>query len=408
MRLPAASSSPSPSTSTTQQTTKMHSSKSSSSSTISSLLLATTLLISATSTSTTLLASAAFPPNNNNNNAQDQHQFKENAGEGGQVNPFTVSPTIIVQTFDPAAQVPTISLAVPYQTHTPISPNVTWLDDDSADMLYQTMDPYSEDWCLLNVCSGPGNLLNEMFSVCNATVLKIMPNKPPTISQVKSLMAQCICGNTDDSGKAPAHVGLKSVWKQCQECYVKGYPGNAWSNFDDVMFDNACQCNDPGPFDAVLNIFNPYFKCKQQMTVRTLSHSQNPPKPYGFGGSGGATALGALSSSITSNDIQPTSTSQSQQQKSTSVPNSSSSTSSNANANTKKSASTSNTGKKNGFNFAEATGVADSGNGNARNGGLFGNRGDFPTPTKAGIEKGDTVNGVADFLVGRFKRWLGA
>ncbi|KAJ3417010.1 hypothetical protein HDV05_007492 [Chytridiales sp. JEL 0842] len=162
--------------------------------------------------------------------------------------------------------------------YTPIPPTIKYLDDESADELYRKMDPKNQDWCLLNQCSGPGALINLWLNTCNNTITRIVPSRPPTLKDIKSLLSQCICGKTDDSKYGTHRLAIMNAWKTCSDCYVTGFPGNPWTSFNETVFIKACACEEPGPLDALLNVFNPNFQCTKQGATRgELGEAPLPP-----------------------------------------------------------------------------------------------------------------------------------
>jgi hypothetical protein len=121
----------------------------------------------------------------------------------------------------------------------------------------------------LNQCTGPGALVNQIFNLCNNTIARIVPTRPPTIKDIKSLLSQCICGKTtDDPLYNPNQIAIANAWKACASCYTEGYPTDPWTAFNDTMFSKACACEEPGPIDALMNVFNPEFKCAKQSVTR--------------------------------------------------------------------------------------------------------------------------------------------
>ncbi|KAJ3277887.1 hypothetical protein HDU76_010130 [Blyttiomyces sp. JEL0837] len=79
-----------------------------------------------------------------------------------------------------------------------------------------------------------------------------------------------------------------------------GYPDNPWSYFNSSTFERACNCKDPGPIDALVNAFNPDFKCNKYTVVRSGS-SSSPAVPVGYGGTGGAAPRPVVQNSTTTN-----------------------------------------------------------------------------------------------------------
>ncbi|KAI9330662.1 hypothetical protein DFJ73DRAFT_799979, partial [Zopfochytrium polystomum] len=180
----------------------------------------------------------------------------------------TTTPPVAADFAAPNTDVGTF--AVPGPTRAAPSPVATHLDDKSADDLYHAMDANNTDWCLLNLCTGPGALINTVFMYCNATLLRMQPSNPPSAAQVKSLLAQCVCGNAQDAWtvRSPEHIDIRNAWKVCQNCYYQGYPGNPWSNITANDFDKKCACTDPGPIDALLGK-----PCNAYQAIREASAS---------------------------------------------------------------------------------------------------------------------------------------
>ncbi|KAI9317794.1 hypothetical protein DFJ73DRAFT_360903 [Zopfochytrium polystomum] len=214
----------------------------------------------------------------------------------------TTTPPVAADFAAPNTDVGTF--AVPGPTRAAPSPVATHLDDKSADDLYHAMDANNTDWCLLNLCTGPGALINTVFMYCNATLLRMQPSNPPSAAQVKSLLAQCVCGNAQDAWtvRSPEHIDIRNAWKVCQNCYYQGYPGNPWSNITANDFDMKCACTDPGPIDALLGK-----PCNAYQAIREASAS--PPTPVNFIKQTATTTATATASATTTTSGSSTSSS---------------------------------------------------------------------------------------------------
>ncbi|KAI9361231.1 hypothetical protein DFJ73DRAFT_814483 [Zopfochytrium polystomum] len=166
--------------------------------------------------------------------------------------------------------------------YNPIPPVISYLDDTTVDQMYNAMDPQGEDFCLLNACTGVSTFVNQLFSTCNKSLTLLKPSKPPTIDEAKTLLSTCLCGKIDETSTST----YLDNWESCQNCYVLGFKPNPWTHFNKTMFQNACDCKEPGPVAAIVNVFNPDFKCTKLSVVRNADIG--PDRPVGYGGSGGA------------------------------------------------------------------------------------------------------------------------